>query len=166
MRNRWIIKESKMLPNIRKFYVCAPFVAPTVPAHALVSRPVIASDTGIHRILALVSRSQIRPPVVATVKIDVINLVARPFSGHEEPRQSVGSIQLPGNKDLNVAVFDRSSSLADPRSIFVLFPSKNASLGVVVKAFPKVIKKFHVQVADSVKLPSSLPTPCATLAIM
>jgi hypothetical protein len=51
---------------------------------------VVALHTAVACVLDTVGLAKIRPPVIGSVAVNVVDFLSRPFSGHDQPRNAVG----------------------------------------------------------------------------
>ena len=85
--------------------------------------------------------SQICKRIVGSIRIDVVDLKRRPFSGHVEPRKPVSWINVSVDHYHSVAIAWASSRVSCfDAADAVLAPRKHASLRIVVEKFAQTLR--------------------------
>ena len=105
----------------------------------------VAARRFVPCIFHVANRTQIAPPVVGAVAVNVVNLFGRPLPGHIQPSQSVRQMQCIINADDNVAITHFAPSFVAqtaPPSRFS--PSKLACFGAIMhQRFKSFCRQTH-----------------------
>lgn len=132
-----IFKNPKVIVGLVNRNVSAPLLRRFAPSNSFDARGIGRNVRYVPHVLSLRGFAQIVPAIIAWVLVLVINLICRPNSGHNSPRDPMGFIKLTANSDQNSAIrglapgnFPHLNSATGPD-----FPSQMSCLWVVVQQF-------------------------------
>ena len=145
-------KVAKMLGFSVQSNLCDPSRLFIAPVNTSKSRFVSLACNKILFIFKIQRQPQIADSVVVANSVDVVNLMRRPFTINVQPSKSVGHVDNVLDANIN-----SSARVAVTRNILNFnsvgksnFPSKNSSLGVVMKNFVKLLlSKSKIQASHA-----------------
>lgn len=135
-----VVKKPKVIGNAARLEARRPLTAWHVKAYAAnTARPVVPLRVAVGVVFGIVCCPKVFPAIIASLAIDVVNLISRPFSGHVDPCYTRSTITalvgLKLNQPISLADLarDRAGIARIPalRSILPAFPAKKPRLWIV-----------------------------------
>ena len=139
MRFFWRSKQAQTNRLVVDFDFCQPLMVFFANAW---KAAFVVSALAILRILRIGSFSQVADSVVASVAVNVVQLMRRPLPVNVQPRQTVGGVQYIVEPDRNVAVFHAATRcVSRPAPPARHVPTKNPGIRVIQhKRFEAVLR--------------------------
>lgn len=100
----WGFKSSKSFALAVDAKHCDPFVPVLPKLNAHESRRIVLSGSPlILHVEVLRHVTQVAKAVICFIAVDVVNVIARPFARHIQPREAVGRVRLAANHEIEVS---------------------------------------------------------------
>lgn len=86
------LKEAKVIVRIIGFYVGLPFARRLMPRNTFMPRSIAFRNAEVGHVLKARGLSEVAPSVVRAIAINMVDLAVWPFSGHNGPCDTIGSV--------------------------------------------------------------------------
>jgi len=143
MRRFWCCKASNVMKLAISFDPCSPFLGLRVVMNTEKSSGAIrACSPNVVSVNCWVSKTKILESVIRAIAVDVVKYVCRPFTGHIEPRKSVGGVFVFPNAYKNVAFADGARNIAYAKTSVSAnsdAPDKRANSRVVMEQVSQLL---------------------------